>query len=417
MRYPRESILAAIRHPKPDVRIAAARYFADAFDPDPAVIREVMAAVDQYGYDEAFNNYHFLDQLAQTAESLAWWLRLVREHPPSEDGYGFQDRPNVRVFLTAPLELVRPHVPELESLRPFEPYEHKEFQARFRFADLPPEQVWTETIKACDRGDIDPRSPDPWPLLRAMADVLAPHHEAFAERILAILNDKRYEDSWRGVAALRVAGTMRLTEAIPRMVEFQTDRDTADFLFEEAQTSLTRINGDLVAEAYAAKVENADARFQSAFILEHLRCDRAVSVALEMFRREEEPETRVRLLHAGVANFDSDAIAAGIEFLRTTPKDPETLDLRADVLTACKLTGERFPEFEEWDEDATRDQEYRRAWYAEKHPAITKLPELLSERLPVDDRPEPITHTGPRVGRNDPCPCGSGKKYKKCCLK
>ena len=23
-------------------------------------------------------------------------------------------------------------------------------------------------------------------------------------------------------------------------------------------------------------------------------------------------------------------------------------------------------------------------------------------------------HAGPRVGRNDPCPCGSGKKYKKC---
>lgn len=22
----------------------------------------------------------------------------------------------------------------------------------------------------------------------------------------------------------------------------------------------------------------------------------------------------------------------------------------------------------------------------------------------------------PKVGRNDPCTCGSGKKYKKCCL-
>ncbi len=21
-----------------------------------------------------------------------------------------------------------------------------------------------------------------------------------------------------------------------------------------------------------------------------------------------------------------------------------------------------------------------------------------------------------RIGRNDPCPCGSGKKYKKCCF-
>ncbi len=26
-------------------------------------------------------------------------------------------------------------------------------------------------------------------------------------------------------------------------------------------------------------------------------------------------------------------------------------------------------------------------------------------------------HEGPKVGRNDPCPCGSGKKYKKCCGK
>ena len=29
---------------------------------------------------------------------------------------------------------------------------------------------------------------------------------------------------------------------------------------------------------------------------------------------------------------------------------------------------------------------------------------------------EPRRREGPRVGRNDPCPCGSGKKYKKCCL-
>ena len=27
----------------------------------------------------------------------------------------------------------------------------------------------------------------------------------------------------------------------------------------------------------------------------------------------------------------------------------------------------------------------------------------------------PKRRTTPKVGRNDPCPCGSGKKYKKCC--
>jgi uncharacterized protein YchJ len=30
--------------------------------------------------------------------------------------------------------------------------------------------------------------------------------------------------------------------------------------------------------------------------------------------------------------------------------------------------------------------------------------------------PTPV-RTEQKVGRNDPCPCGSGKKYKHCCLK
>ncbi len=29
--------------------------------------------------------------------------------------------------------------------------------------------------------------------------------------------------------------------------------------------------------------------------------------------------------------------------------------------------------------------------------------------------PAPVKSTGPKVGRNDPCPCGSGKKFKHCC--
>ena len=41
------------------------------------------------------------------------------------------------------------------------------------------------------------------------------------------------------------------------------------------------------------------------------------------------------------------------------------------------------------------------------------------ENADTDDYYEvqkPIVNTGPKIGRNDPCPCGSGKKYKKCCL-
>ena len=30
--------------------------------------------------------------------------------------------------------------------------------------------------------------------------------------------------------------------------------------------------------------------------------------------------------------------------------------------------------------------------------------------------PHTIIRSSPKVGRNDPCPCGSGKKYKHCCI-
>jgi preprotein translocase subunit SecA len=39
----------------------------------------------------------------------------------------------------------------------------------------------------------------------------------------------------------------------------------------------------------------------------------------------------------------------------------------------------------------------------------------VASRAGAGESSEPSQrHTGEKVGRNDPCPCGSGKKYKKC---
>lgn len=41
--------------------------------------------------------------------------------------------------------------------------------------------------------------------------------------------------------------------------------------------------------------------------------------------------------------------------------------------------------------------------------------ETPGAHVELDELPVPPIHVGPRVGRNAPCPCGSGKKFKKCC--
>ncbi len=41
--------------------------------------------------------------------------------------------------------------------------------------------------------------------------------------------------------------------------------------------------------------------------------------------------------------------------------------------------------------------------------------DLFAEEDDLSDYPEPYIRPLPKIGRNEPCPCGSGKKYKKCC--
>jgi preprotein translocase subunit SecA len=43
-----------------------------------------------------------------------------------------------------------------------------------------------------------------------------------------------------------------------------------------------------------------------------------------------------------------------------------------------------------------------------------KASDVVSEAAAAVEKAKPV-RTGPKVGRNDPCPCGSGKKYKQCC--
>jgi uncharacterized protein len=62
-----------------------------------------------------------------------------------------------------------------------------------------------------------------------------------------------------------------------------------------------------------------------------------------------------------------------------------------------------------------------RIFFNHSRPFVRELANLW-RRQTLEGR---VLHTGTgagparrtRIGRNDPCPCGSGKKYKKCCLR
>ncbi|UEX76835.1 SEC-C metal-binding domain-containing protein [Spiribacter halobius] len=45
-------------------------------------------------------------------------------------------------------------------------------------------------------------------------------------------------------------------------------------------------------------------------------------------------------------------------------------------------------------------------------------PSLHPMQRPAKSRIHPVTYVRehPKVGRNQPCPCGSGRKFKRCCI-
>ncbi len=55
--------------------------------------------------------------------------------------------------------------------------------------------------------------------------------------------------------------------------------------------------------------------------------------------------------------------------------------------------------------------------HSEAFRSIVDSGAALSNGLPVHGKGRTVRHRGEKVGRNDPCPCGSGKKFKHCCMR
>ena len=107
-----------------------------------------------------------------------------------------------------------------------------------------------------------------------------------------------------------------------------------------------------------------------------------------------------------------------------------------------RLATRRHPQAQMWSSSCFSSRQLAEAYYAEIDHSESRAPgksfeqfaETVRELFPsalsayahlgrtifevlirdADDRAEPARST--KVGRNDPCPCGSGKKYKKCCF-
>ena len=94
--------------------------------------------------------------------------------------------------------------------------------------------------------------------------------------------------------------------------------------------------------------------------------------------------------------------------------DSPRAKIMADLVTFCQEQGVDMASMN----DPQKMQEMEEEWKKTPRPALDgKTPADLLDADPglAPSKVETYRRDEPRIGRNDPCPCGSGKKYKKCC--
>ena len=74
-----------------------------------------------------------------------------------------------------------------------------------------------------------------------------------------------------------------------------------------------------------------------------------------------------------------------------------------------RLFGDTIEELSTW-------YGFSEAYFADERRLARDEARRASIVYAIEDPVAPFVDPSRRVGRNDPCPCGSGKKYKKCCL-
>jgi preprotein translocase subunit SecA len=239
-----------------------------------------------------------------------------------------------------------------------------------------------------------------------------------------------------------------------------------DELLSESDISetITQIRRDVVNDAISSHVPpmSVEEQWDIPGLERHLEAEFAVSLPVAQWLEEDTRlheeslreriidgvqgayDTKAELVGAGMRQLEKqimlqvldtlwkehlatmDQLRQGIHLRAYANKNPkqeykrESFELFQELLRNLKYEVVRFlshVQIQRQDEAARLEQQRReeaaRAKLAFEHAQVTPEP----EPTPADEaglKPEPVKRGEPKVGRNDPCPCGSGKKYKQC---
>lgn len=468
MRASPERIRQAILHAEGEIRRTALRYFSDSWSQDATVMPLVVRAVEQYGREAGCALLRDAGDLVQTEDTLRWLEDQLRGPLDPSDLVDDDYRWAAALTLCAadPAQLLAGHADAAKLPcfpEPLVEYFHKRLDMHAWDWD----RAWNALVdlgrKALAQGSFRPEDGDLEHLLLEALARCARGQGGPEERLWDLVErtgDARLRD-WLRPAMMDLLGRVGAEESAQSLVEALDDDETA--VSEAASSALVRIGGDEVVRRIARQWAQGseDFRYAAGGVLDHVHTDLAAETCLRLFAEAQDLDLRVFLAQTMLLQLCPAAVEPVRRLLveELEPDDAAAPDLRHALVAAATVMGVSFPEYDAWYAQAVAErwgwEDYQPGRLADRvarlgvtgpgyrHPGF--LDELEPDGLDHeadeweeefeeeeeeeeewddadwgedtrDETPPPLRRPA-APGRNDPCPCGSGLKYKKCCMR
>lgn len=219
--------------------------------------------------------------------------------------------------------------------------------------------------------------------------------EAAYHEVLAEIDDEYYGDF--GILAVYACGVLQVQKAIPLLVRL-LERQDEDLLIEEVQRALAALQTDEVVKAIAPFILDREKGITVICILKQIKTPLSEQTLLDAYPQTTDVELHEFLLDALTSQFSERAIPLIEQFIE---RDDYALifNMMEMFYAHYKTLGKTHPLLE--------------AWYEESLEKKARLFNSTDQVIFQKGTPVQVD----KIGRNEPCTCGSGKKYKKCCGK
>jgi hypothetical protein len=308
-------------------------------------------------------------------------------------------RTAVILLMNSPISLLQKYQEQIESL--FNVKQKELLQELLRLFSLSTSELFSELTKYAEQSGIhyDNRI---FQIAGKIIEILSARSDWDRKKVEVELEREIQEGfvSNYGIFIVILAGEERMQQLIPALVKLLFKDLDQDVLVEEATAALIKIGTNEVIDWVKPYVNDDETGSFAVDVLIQIKSSYAEEVLLQLIEEVEIEPVRTLIADALCKQLSIKAVPI-VEKIIEGEYSTWYLDLEEPLYCNCVMNEIDHPKLKQWKEEMVEMD-----WSEDD---FGLLPTVTWNTEPI--------RTEPKIGRNDPCSCGSGKKFKKCCGK